>query len=912
MVQDQAIAGASPWTNPELLADLLDYLREQGFKITTDDYAVAQDLVVALIARGEDVADLSRLKTRLAPLLCSNPREQDNFPGYFDRWHAQAIGKASQPMPVPDVETELEKTGNRWENWKWIVSAVAAVLAMALIFLFATWGHVNPIHPPHKNDDGTAETKAEAAVHTAELAAKRPLITGVGVLYLFLAVLLAVSGMRVWWHFNARLFLRRRSVSAEPNLISIVLDLKSQEWLDIAFLRQTARELRRRYPVISSDLAMAATVEQTIRHQGQFTAVYASRLVSPEYLILIDRKSFRDHNARYLDELITYLQSDHVQLTRYYFDQKPRILYSAALHEMPVGLRDLHALYRDARVLIFADCAAFFNEISGEVESWTESLWRWPDLAVLTPVPKDAWGYYEHSLASYASVLPANASSVLTFARYINHVRMPAGSAEPDSAPFPYVLASRSNRWLERDAPSAESVEDLFLSVRRFLGDEGFLWLSACAAYPEIHFNLTLYLGSNLHDSDGRPLFTNERAAALFRLPWMQRAYMPDWVRLHLLKQISEEQRQQVQELFNRLWLSVATDSSKAINLEIARQHPRTLAAMAHSAFEKFRRKAASDSPLRDYVFANMMLGKSLDPLAVRLPKFWHAVLQNAGGNISEGKQVPAVDKWLNRVVMGGTLFAALGAVIGYGFSGNAGFIGGAVLLQILFWLVALVGGLVRLNRRLLLFVLAILNGVLLDIYLGVGLSGYSRYLQKSTALIPFVLELPHILVPLGILLLASPRPILRQPVPWNQKSVRRIFWASSFATPALIVAALLAYVLAFDTSLDTVFAMLGVGVFLFINHVIGIVESWFAVKIGSRLMYAHGLWTSVGWFGMIVVYYLLFGVAEAIGASWLGGILGFAAWLAALILIPRLVRKSLSKDPEVPAESPVQKAAAA
>jgi hypothetical protein len=903
MVQDQAIAVASPWTNPELLADLLDYLREQGFKVTTDDYAVAQDLVVALIARGEDVADLSRLRARLAPLLCSNPREQDNFPGYFDRWHAQAIGKGSQPTPVPDIETELEKTGNRWENWKWIVGAVAAVLAMAVVFLFATWGHVQPIHQPHSKDNGTAETKAEAAAHTAELAVKRPLFTGVGLLYLLLAVLLAGIGMRMWWYFSARLFLRRRSVSAEPNLISIVLDLKSQEWLDTTFLRQTARELRRRYPVISSDLAMAATVEQTIRHQGQFTAVYASRLVSPEYLILIDRKSFRDHNARYFDELIAYLQSDHVQLTRYYFDQKPRILYSAALHETPVALRDLYALYRDARVLIFAECAAFFNEISGEVESWTESLWRWPDLAVLTPVPKDAWGYYERSLASYASVLPANASSVLTFARYVNRVRLPAGNAEPDSAPFPYALASRSHRWLERDAPSAESVEDLFLSVRRFLGEEGFLWFSACAAYPEIHFNLTIYLGSNLHDSGGQPLFTNERAAALFRLPWMQRAYMPAWVRLHLLKQMSEEQRQQVQELFNRLWLSVATDSSKAINLEIARQHPRTLAAMAHSAFEKFRKKAASDSPLRDYVFASMMLGKSLDPLAVRLPKFWHSVLQNAGDNLSQGKQIPAIDKWLSRVVMGGTLCAVLGGVIGYKFSGNAGFVGGAILLQVLFWLVALVGGLVRLNRRLLLFVLAILNAGLLDIFLGIVL--YSS-LQKSGALILFALELPHILVALGILLLVSPRPILRQPVPWEQRPVRRIFWAGSLATPVLIVAAVIAYLLAIETSFNSDLAIVGIVALLFINYLAGMVESCFALKAGSRSMYEHGLWTSVGWLGMIVVCWLSAALLSVAGLA-----LAAAIWLAALILIPMRVRKSLAKGPDVPVAPPVPMEAA-
>src|SRR5882724_10498923 len=122
MVHDQTIAHQSPWTDPNLLADLLDYLREQGFKVTTDDYAVAQDLVVALIARGENVADLARLKACLEPLLCSNPREQDNFSGYFDRWHARAVS-VSGPVPVINVETELERTGNRWEKWRWFLIA---------------------------------------------------------------------------------------------------------------------------------------------------------------------------------------------------------------------------------------------------------------------------------------------------------------------------------------------------------------------------------------------------------------------------------------------------------------------------------------------------------------------------------------------------------------------------------------------------------------------------------------------------------------------------------------------------------------------------------------------------------------------------------------------------------------------
>jgi len=111
-------------------------------------------------------------------------------------------------------------------------------------------------------------------------------------------------------------------------------------------------------------------------------------------------------------------------------------------------------------------------------------------------------------------------------------MRGQAANIAPESAPFPHAVTARPDRWLELDAPPAESVEALFQSVRRYLGEESFFWLCACAAYPEIHFNLTLYLGGNLHTPEGKPIFNDERASALFRLPWMQRAYMPigcDW-----------------------------------------------------------------------------------------------------------------------------------------------------------------------------------------------------------------------------------------------------------------------------------------------------------------------------------------------------------------------------------------------
>ena len=66
----------------------------------------------------------------------------------------------------------------------------------------------------------------------------------------------------------------------------------------------------------------------------------------------------------------------------------------------------------------------------------------------------------------------------------------------------------------------------------------------------------------------------------------------------------------------------------KAIRLEIARRNPRALTALAHSVFRRLARGSSPDSPLRDHVFSSIMLGGSLDPLAVRVPRMWKEFLK--------------------------------------------------------------------------------------------------------------------------------------------------------------------------------------------------------------------------------------------------------------------------------------------
>jgi hypothetical protein len=627
MVQRAAVnVTTSPWTDPDVLADLLDYFRkEAGYKVTPGEYALAQDLVLALIARGENIDDPACLGNYLAPVLCTTPEEQANFSAHFARWSARTRSADEPAEPGNDaLEREVELAGRQWRTWRWIIAAVAVCVGVAGVIFWWRSAFSSPSAVP-----GPAVAPPIGA-NVPPVSRDVPLgiLVGAG-----LAFFLAVIAWGAWWYLRGRLFLKRRATVEEPDLVSVKLDSQVEECLDHVFLRRTARELRRRYRVISTEFAIAPTVEQTVRNNGRFTPVLDSRQLAPEYFVLIDRKNFRDHNARYIDELLDRLRSNHVHIERYYFDADPRTLIPVSKRDPPLTLGELQAKGHESRVLLFTDAAGLFNPVSGEMDGWTEALWRWPHLAVLTPRPREMWGFQEAQIARHALVMPALADSLVAFARHIAGARLPPRNPSYVIAPLPAELVERPMRWLEKNAPETDLVEDVLESVRRFLGEDGYLWLSACAVYPEVHFNLTLYLGTNLRTAERQPLFNTERLTALFRLPWLKYAYIPDWLRLQLVTELSRERNAEIREVLYRLWLSVASGSTKPVDFQIAHKNQTALSTLTKLIYRRLARQSSQNSPLRDYVFASVMLGRNLEPLSVRVPRIWREFFQKRGLN---------------------------------------------------------------------------------------------------------------------------------------------------------------------------------------------------------------------------------------------------------------------------------------
>src|SRR5207249_7425510 len=119
---------------------------------------------------------------------------------------------------------------------------------------------------------------------------------------LFLLVA-GLVGWKWWWVYRARLFLTRRTTSEVPDLARLSVKGAGGELFRDFALALMAQRLRQRRPIASDRIDIRATVLGTVRNVGWFTPVPGHSLPIPEYLVLIDRASHHDHQAKFFDEL---------------------------------------------------------------------------------------------------------------------------------------------------------------------------------------------------------------------------------------------------------------------------------------------------------------------------------------------------------------------------------------------------------------------------------------------------------------------------------------------------------------------------------------------------------------------------------------------------------------------------------
>ena len=128
-----------------------------------------------------------------------------------------------------------------------------------------------------------------------------------------------------WRARRARLVLEHRRTHETPELTRIGLEAPSHGLFGGAGFTRARIAARRRESVETTDLDDDKTVDATVHEAGRFTPVYRTSPQLPGYVALIDRASFRDQQARMVDEFLDHLEAGDVDIVRYYFDHDPRL-----------------------------------------------------------------------------------------------------------------------------------------------------------------------------------------------------------------------------------------------------------------------------------------------------------------------------------------------------------------------------------------------------------------------------------------------------------------------------------------------------------------------------------------------------------------------------------------------------------
>jgi formylglycine-generating enzyme required for sulfatase activity len=292
---------------------------------------------------------------------------------------------------------------------------------------------------------------------------------------------------------------------------------------------------------------------------------------------------------------------------------------------------------------VVSDAGKFFSPISGELESWVSQLILWKDHAVLTPKPQSNWGDQEDELEVEQEfiLLPATPEGLRDLSQRLSgKVYNPPISQDNglDFSPLPEMLRLRPRRWLERNSPEPEKVVMMLDLLAEYLGKDGFYWFCACAVFPELQWNITLYLGDVLKTEEGKSLLESCSLMNLTRLPWFRYGYIPDWLRVYLIEALTQEQDQSIRIALRNLLDRVNQTSEGGLTLSIATKPLKNQSDKFFSQLTQiFSGRVSENSPLQDYLFLDFMTKPS--PLALRVPeKFGGLVSKSQKSGSEKGK----------------------------------------------------------------------------------------------------------------------------------------------------------------------------------------------------------------------------------------------------------------------------------
>lgn len=326
-----------------------------------------------------------------------------------------------------------------------------------------------------------------------------------------------------WYRLNQRKQVIYQQRSKKPPLTwPLKIETSALPFYGSEKFYMAARHMRRRQIGEFHRLDVDATIAATVGSLGYPSFRYKPNSTLPEYLILIDSTVSRDHQAQLFATLARALEQEDIFLARFFYDGDPRVCRGE--DGEGIHLAELHDKFSEHRLLIFGDGEKLLDPLTGRLAGWANIFLNWQDRALLTPEPPVQWGSREVTLAYRFVVMPATLDGLMALTDL-----------------FETTVPPDLRVWLRgADQTPIGELDDpkIVETLRNYLRTEGaFQWLCGCAVYPELQWDLTLYLGTL--SCLGRDVVTEENLLRLVRLPWFRTGSMPDELRFSLIRELA-------------------------------------------------------------------------------------------------------------------------------------------------------------------------------------------------------------------------------------------------------------------------------------------------------------------------------------------------------------------------------------
>ena len=549
------------------LPQLLSYLRiSHGFDISIHTTVSIQSMLLQLAANGQLPDHPTRLRSLMSPLICKTSDQQRDFCHIFNEWidritpSQQAQSKSLSPAT---------QDFNRMQYWmKWLICLTLLLILGFAIPLF-WWDSSSPPNKsisesqslPNQSVRSSQSSDSNKSISDNAFSFKLMVQRQTGWILGGMILLIVFLGVMIFRWLMDRHIARHHS-DEDVTMLHLRVEAFTQPLFHSLAYSKTIREFHGFRPLLSDKLDIQKTLETSLQKWPDLTPVYHYYYVRPQYLVLIDQTSLQDHQAKFIALLVQHLVLQKVYIHVYYFDGDPRVCTGADQPGVYISLIQLAHRYPSHRLLIFSDAREFIDPLSGKPFQWTHLFSFWPDRALLIPDPLFPKSGNHPLHDRHFLIFSASPEGLAHLIHAFNEGHVLYTSMIPNTLPG-FLLSSQYD-WCGYHPPSDDQLDLLIMGLRDYLDSASFFWLCACAVYPHLLWQLTLYLGAKLKTKDANSLFNEKRLSIVSSLPWFRVGYMPDWFRRKLLANLSVEQEKQVRQLLYAMLSKVETVKKEA------------------------------------------------------------------------------------------------------------------------------------------------------------------------------------------------------------------------------------------------------------------------------------------------------------------------------------------------------------